>query len=355
MASFKQETNKKWSVQFYYKDFTGKIQRKHKYGFNTKKDAKLWAEEFIRREEGNINMNFESLYEEYISSISQDIRESSLKVKEHIVEMYILPYFRGIKLSKIDSRFIMKWQVEVKKRRFSDSYLSTINSQLSAIFNYAGRVYNLTNNPCKTAGTMGRKRKGNLGIWSQEDMDAFLEAVSDKTEIRYAFFLMYWTGIRLGELLALTVSDLDFDKGTLSITKSLYRTGGKDIITPPKTEAGIRTIHLPEFVLAEMEEYCGKLYGRTESDRLFLLTKSHLEKEIKRGAGIAGLKPIRVHDLRHSHVSILISRGINIGVIAKRLGHESIRTTLNTYAHIFDEDARKVAEILDNGYMGGNE
>ena len=151
MASFKQETNKKWSVQFYYKDFTGKTQRKHKYGFNTKKDAKLWAEEFIRREEGNINMNFESLYEEYISCISQDIRESSLKV---------------------------------------------------------------TNNPCKAAGTMGRKRKGNLGIWSQEDMDAFLEAVSDKTEIRYAFFLMYWTGIRLGELLALTVSDLDFDKGT---------------------------------------------------------------------------------------------------------------------------------------------
>ena len=186
-------------------------------------------------------------------------------------------------------------------------------------------------------------------------MDAFLEAVSDKTEIRYAFFLMYWTGIRLGELLALTVSDLDFDKGTLSITKSLYRTGGKDIITPPKTEAGIRTIHLPEFVLAEMEEYCGKLYGRTESDRLFLVTKSHLEKEIKRGAGIAGLKPIRVHDLRHSHVSILISRGVNIGVIAKRLGHESIRTTLNTYAHIFDEDAKKVAEILDNGYTGGNE
>ena len=104
-----------------------------------------------------------------------------------------------------------------------------------------------------------------------------------------------------------------------------------------------------------MKEYCGKLYGRTESDRLFLVTKSHLEKEIKRGAGIAGLKPIRVHDLRHSHVSILISRGINIGVIAKRLGHESIRTTLNTYAHIFDEDARKVAEILDNGYTGGNE
>ena len=230
--------------------------RKHKYGFNTKKDAKLWAEEFIRREEENINMNFESLYEEYISDISQDLRESSLKVKKHIVEMYILPYFSGIKLSEMDSRFIVKWQVEIKKRRFSNSYLSTINSQLSAIFNYACRAYNLSNNPCKMAGTMGRKRKGNIGIWSQKDMDAFLEAVSDKTEIRYAFFFMYWTGIRVGELLALIVSDLDFDKGTLSITKSLNCTGGKNIITPPKTEAGIRTIHLPEFVLSELREYC---------------------------------------------------------------------------------------------------
>ena len=300
-------------------------------------------------------MNFESFYEEYISDISQDLRESSLKVKKHIVEMYILPYFRGIKLSKIDSRFIMKWQSEIKKRRFSDSYLSTINSQLSAIFNYACRVYNLPNNPCKKAGTMGRKRKGNIGIWSQDDMEAFLEAVSDKTEIRYAFFLLYWTGIRVGELLALTISDLDFENRTLSITKSLNRTGGRDIITSPKTEAGIRTIHLSEFVIDELRDYCSMLYGRTESDRLFLVTKSHLEKELKRGAGIAGLKCIRVHDLRHSHVSVLISRDVNIALIAKRLGHESISTTLNTYAHIFDEDAKMVAEKLDEVYKRGEE
>ena len=300
-------------------------------------------------------MNFESFYEEYISDISQDLRESSLKVKKHIVEMYILPYFRGIKLSKIDSRFIMKWQVEIKKRRLSDSYLSTINSQLSAIFNYACRVYNLPNNPCKKAGTMGRKRKGNIGIWSQDDMEAFLEAVSDKTEIRYAFFLLYWTGIRVGELLALTISDLDFENRTLSITKSLNRTGGRDIITSPKTEAGIRTIHLSEFVIDELRDYCSMLYGRTESDRLFLVTKSHLEKELKRGAGIAGLKCIRVHDLRHSHVSVLISRDVNIALIAKRLGHESISTTLNTYAHIFDEDAKMVAEKLDEVYKRGEE
>ena len=170
--------------------------------------------------------------------------------------------------------------------------------------------------------------------------------------VKYAFFLLYWTGIRLGELLALNIADIDFEKKTLSVTKSLNRTDGKDVISLPKTKSSIRIIYLPQFVVDEMKDYCGMLYGRGAKDRLFVVTKSHLEKEIKRGAELAGLTPIRVHDLRHSHASLLISQGVNVAVISRRLGHKSIKTTLNIYAHMFDKDAKEAADMLDKLYNG---
>ena len=241
---------------------------------------------------------------------------------------------------------------KIKKKGFSDSYLNTIHGQLSAIFNYATKIYHLPYNPCKAAGGMGKKKSGNMGIWTPDEMERFLEAVSGKPAVKYAFFLLYWTGIRLGELLALNIGDIDFDNKTLSISKSLNRTNGVDVISLPKTDASIRTIYLPQFVVDEMKEYCGMLYGRTEKDRLFVLTKSHLEKEIKRGAELAGLNTIRVHDLRHSHASLLISNGTNIATISKRLGHEKIKTTLNIYGHMFDKDAKDAADMLDKIYCG---
>ena len=140
-------------------------------------------------------------------------------------------------------------------------------------------------------------------------------------------------------------------KKTLSVTKSLNRTDGKDVTSLPKTKSSIRTISLPQFVVDEMRDYCGMLYGRGAKDRLFVVTKSHLEKEIKRGAEIAGLTPIRVHDLRR-HAFLLISQGINVAVISRRLGHKSIKTTLNIYAHMFDKDAKEAADKLDKLYNG---
>lgn len=350
MAYYKKEDNGKWSVQFRYKDHAGISQRKRKLGFSTKKEATEWMNEFIRKAQADMQMTFDSFVEEYFENVSADLRESTLDTKKHIIDLHIRPYFKDRDMAGIEARDIIKWQNQIKKKGFSDSYLSTIHGQLSAIFNHACKLYHLPYNPCKEAGGMGNKKSGNRGIWSQEEMEKFLEAVSDKVMVKYAFFLMYWTGIRLGELLALTVEDLDLEEKMLRINKSLNRVKGVDILTLPKTDCSIRTIYLPQFVVDEMQEYCNKLYGRTKQDRLFPLTKSRLEKEIKRGADIAGLKSIRVHDLRHSHASLLISQGINIATISKRLGHENIQTTLKTYAHMFDADAKEAAITLDKLY-----
>ena len=149
----------------------------------------------------------------------------------------------------------------------------------------------------------------------------------------YAFEMLYWCGIREGELLALTAADFNFDKETVTINKSYQRLHGEDVITTPKTKKSNRTIKMPHFLCEEMQEYLGMLYGLKKKDRIFTVTKSYLHHEMDRGAEAAGVKRIRIHDLRHSHISLLIDMGFSAVAIADRVGHESIDITYQ-YAHM---------------------
>ena len=140
----------------------------------------------------------------------------------------------------------------------------------------------------------------------------------DKPVSFYAFEMLYWTGMRLGELLALTMEDFDFEKNTVRINKSYQRLQGQDVITTPKTPKSNRTIKLPKFLVEEMQEYFAMLYDQTPTDRIFLVTKSFLHHEMERGCKLSGVKKIRIHDLRHSHISHLIDLGFSAVAIADR-------------------------------------
>ena len=156
----------------------------------------------------------------------------------------------------------------------------------------------------------------------------------------------YWCGIREGELLALTPADFDFEAGTVRISKSYQRLHGKDVITTPKTKKSNRTIKMPNFLCDEMKDYLGMLYGGKKKDRIFTITKSYLHHEMDRGAKEAGVKRIRIHDLRHSHISLLSDMGFSAVAIADRVGHESIEITYR-YAHLFPSKQTEMADKLD--------
>lgn len=142
-----------------------------------------------------------------------------------------------------------------------------------------------------------------------------------------AFLLLYWTGMRIGELLALTYDDINLEEKTISITKSYQRLKGKDVITQPKTPKSIRIITMPDFLANEFREYCSHLYGIMKNERLFHFTKSHMEHCMVAGIEKSGVKRIRLHDLRHSHASMLVDMGVAPLEIAERLGHEKVETT----------------------------
>ena len=132
----------------------------------------------------------------------------------------------------------------------------------------------------------------------------FIPTMANKTYSYMAFELLYWCGIRMGELLALTPGDFDFDRNKMSITKSLQRISGRDVITKPKTKKSIRVISMPKVVAQEMKDFLDSIYGIRSTDRIFVLSKSYLHHEMDRGVKESGVKRIRIHDLRHSHVSL---------------------------------------------------
>lgn len=232
-----------------------------------------------------------------------------------------------------------------KGKPYSADYLKTIHAQLTAIFNHAVNFYNLPYNPARRAGTMGNEIPKEMNFWTKEEYLKFSEAMMDKPRSYYAFEMLYWCGIRSGELLALTPADFNFENQTVTISKTFHRSKGRDIITSPKTKKSNRIIKMPAFLCEEMQEYIKMLYDIQPDERLFTVTKSYLNHEMERGAKQAGVKKIRVHDIRHSAVSLLIDMGFSVLAIGERMGHEAEKITYR-YAHLFPTVQTEMAEKL---------
>lgn len=345
---FGRDKKNNWEVRFYYKDFTGKRKQKHRTGFKTKREAQAWANQYMMQQNHNLDMTFRSFWDLYREDMKERLRENTIRTKEYIVELKVLPYFGSKKMIEITPSDVRQWQNSLMKENYSQTYLKTINNQVSAIFNYAVKYYNLPRNPCSVAGSIGKSKADEMKFWTKEEFEKFLEFVRDKPLSYYAFKTLFWTGIRIGELLALTIKDFDPVNKTLTINKSYQRIKGRDVITDPKTPKSNRVITLPEFMVHDLNEYIGMLYGIMENDRLFHTTKSYLEHEMIRGCELSGVKKIRLHDLRHSHASLLISElGLQPNLVADRLGHEKITTTLQTYSHLYPDKNRELADKLE--------
>ena len=290
---------------------------------------------------------FKNFVEIYLESMEHRIKENTLMTKQNIFYHHIVPYLGEMKLDEITPKDIIHWQNQVMKdNNYKQTYLKAIHNQLSALFNYAVRFYGLKSNPARLAGNMGIEEVDETKFWTKEEYLTFSRAMMNKEESYHAFEILYWCGIRLGELLALTAENFDFEKKTLRINKSYQHIKGKDVITTPKTRKSNRVLTLPDFLAEEMQDYISRLPYLKVDDRIFTITKSGLHHEIDRGCRETGVKRIRVHDLRHSHVSMLIEMGFSAVNIANRVGHESVKV-IYRYAHMFPNKDLMIAKKLN--------
>ena len=351
MAAFKNESNGTWYTMFRYTDWRGERKQKCKRGFSTKREALDWEREFLQQQTADMDMTFAAFVELYCRDMKTRLRLNTWQTKEHIIQKKLLPYFGSKRMSEIVAKDIIQWQNEMMNLRskdgkpFSATYLKTLHNQISAIFNHAVRFYDLKANPAAKAGSVGKKEAKDMLFWTKDEYLKFADAMMDKPLSFYAFEMLYWCGIRMGELLALTPADFDFGKRTVTISKSYQRINREDVITEPKTPKSNRTIKMPDFLCQEIQEYLKSLYSCSPGDRMFPITKSYLHHEMDRGSKESGVRRIRVHDLRHSHVSHLIELGFSAVAIADRVGHESIDITYR-YAHLFPSKQIEIADKL---------
>ena len=350
MPAYK-ESNGTWTSKFKYRNLLGEQQQKTKRGFSKKKDALDFEAEFKARFVRSADIPFEALADNYMDDLvnNKKIDITTAVRKKRAFKTMILPFFEKKPINQIDELDVLNWQSWVQRKGYekypeegyTPTYLKSIHNELSAVMNYAVRYYKLPSNPCVKAGSMGKSNADTMQIWTLDQFERFISC-ADKSGARVAFDILFWTGIREGELLALTPADFT-ESLKLNITKNFAVVEGRHIIKDPKNETSSRCIAVPQFLYDEVQEYIRGLYGISPTDRLFMFTKSFLVNEIKRMAGMAGLEPIRVHDLRHSHASLLIEMGFNILMISERLGHKNVQTTWNTYAHLYPDKGRQIA------------
>lgn len=319
-------------------------------GFKLQKEAKAYETEFLSKAHASCDMLFSSLVELYMEDCRPRLKPTTFANKQFLIGTHVLPYFGNTPINKISPTTIRQWQTALISHPagYSQTYLKTVHNQVSAIFNFACKYYGLTENPARLCGSMGKKNADCMSFWTVDEFKRFDEAVSDKIVSTTIFNLLFWSGMRSGEMLALTLNDFDFSTNTVTINKNYARLDHEDLILEPKTPKSKRKVTLPPYVCGLVKSYAEKLVAYEPNERLFTVTKHYLRHEMERGCKKSGVKIIRIHDLRHSHASLLIEIGFSPLLISERLGHEDIKTTLQIYSHLYPNKQDEVAQRLQS-------
>ena len=268
MPTYKDNTTNKWYCKFYYTDYEGNKKQKKKSGFNFKKDAQEWERDFLLSKQFEPDMPFEAFLEIYKKDKYPKLRISS-RDKKQCRYKRILPYFQNMPLNKISNKDISNWQNKMIELGFRSTYIKGLQGEISAVLNHAVRFYGLRINPCKIVGyaKVPDEIPTKMRYWTY---DEYLKAIDNITDLKSktAINLLYWTGMRKGELYALTWDKLDLDNKTILIDRSLQRINGKSIVTTTKTYES-RIVKLPDTTIDQLKEYKDHCYNIDPSDYVF--------------------------------------------------------------------------------------
>ena len=199
MSAYKDKTQGTWYVSFRYIDWTGKKTQKLKRGFKTKKEALNYEKEFIRKTAADMKMEMNSFIQVYFEDKKNELKENSIRNKQHMMNKHIVPYFGTRKMNEITPAEIIQWQNAIQEKGYSKTYERMIQNQLNALFNHAQKIYNLKENPCKKVKKMGKSDANKLEFWTKAEYDRFIAGIEPGSEDYLIFEILFWTGIREGD------------------------------------------------------------------------------------------------------------------------------------------------------------
>lgn len=363
----KKDGKQKYRVRVNYVDDSGQKQRIERivYGLDEAKQLERELLYSVKQKEVSKKISLSDLYQEYITAKKHEVRESSLTKSIQVLTRHVLPYFPKVKLDKLTIPLLQKWKQKIEDLGLSLTMRKNIYKEFRAMMNYAVKMEYIPNNILLKVGNFKAPLEAHkeMSFYTPEEFKLYIATAKYFAEKQdsmqswnyYVFFyIAFFTGMRKGEIHALTWEDIKDNE--IHITKSLtQKLKGEDKITPPKNKSSIRTIQIPnklQKVLHQHFERCQNISGF--SPKMFVcggttpLRDTSIDNANRRFAEVAGVKHIRIHDFRHSHASLLANNGINIQEIARRLGHSDIKTTLQTYSHLYPKESERAVTVLEN-------
>jgi len=316
-----------------------------------RKDCKLEEAKFVQDSTVNSSMKLSKLADLYFEQRKTHIKESSMGTNKNKYENIIRPFFADMRIDQIDNRQIMEWHRILLERKYSNSTISITQGMFKAILQHGVRCNYLLRNPYTIQHVTNRdEKKPEVQILSVNDFNIFMQVV-DSIEHIALYNILFWIGLRIGEAQALQISDIDFENNLISVTKTYYQTGHR--LTAPKTSVSIRSVKMNKAVSESLHELINSykdladfngerfLFGyiRPIPYTTFHWWHNHYIK-------LSGLPFFKIHSLRHSCVSVLISLGAKPIQIAKRMGH-SVKMVNEIYGHLFPDDDQSLADSQD--------
>ena len=309
-------------------------------------------------------ITLQELFDEFISVKKMELKEISIYTMSSVYDNHLKPTLKDYRLDRITVRVIQEWKLRQSEKQLSLSINQSAFKLLGSLIKFANQMEYLNKNPFDKIGNFKDKStiKKEMDYYTFEEFKVFItkaREIAEKTELNlkslfewdfYVFFnIAFYTGLRKGEIAALKWSDLE--ENYVSVKRTLtQRIKGRALETTPKTKSSIRTIQIPIPLISVLEEHKKRqqtLHNFTDDFRICNLRTGTLSSRNKLYSLKAGLKTIRIHDFRHSHVSLLANENINIQEIARRLGHKKIEMTWNTYCHLYPGEEERAVTVLN--------
>lgn len=376
------KTDKGYRVQVNYTDSFGnkKVIVKQNKDTQTLKQAKQVEAEIVSNINtyinGNKDITLNELYDFYYSIKENEVKIATLQSNDRRYKRYIKDYLGHKKARNITLVDLQNWKNEILKLDLCNKYMNEIFGVFNSVLNTGVKYDYIDKNLLTRAGRFKKPvyEVKKVDFWTKEEFDKFILVAKKHCEEwekqRKEDYLLYWAyyvmfnvmfycGCRKGEVYPLQWTDIDFNKNVIRITKGLtYKVKGTEenyVLSTPKTRSSIRDIVMPKQLVDVLKEHYARyenVYGFT--DDFFVcggvvpIRDTVLENFKNKCSDEAGVKKIRIHDFRHSHASLLINSGVNISVVSKRLGHASIKETLDTYSHMYQSKEDEAVALINS-------
>lgn len=298
-------------------------------------------------------MSFEEAYKNYKIYASKRHKKQSFDTLTYKFNLRILPFFKDYNIEDLTSNVILDWQNYITTLNFTNNYNSSLYYILSSFFEYCSLFYNFDKSIFSKVGNFKKHYEENKkDFYNLKEFTLFIKNI-DNNIYKQFFNLMFFTGTRPGEAMALKFSDLQGDY--IYITKTISEHGNREIDTP-KTNSSIRKIRIDKILkndLLSLKKYYEKVYNKSNFDYFIFggvkpLAPTTINRYKINACQKANLRPITLHQFRHSHATLLLHNGIIINEISRRLGHSNPSITLNIYTHTDLSQEKRVTTTLNS-------